>query len=399
MRIELDASTSTAALGPTSGRLYRLISQNIVNGRWPSGTRLPPARTLAQELNVSRDTLRRAFRSLEVAGLVECRNRSGIYIKPQPPSAIEQRRAATSQICVGTGLLDGVVEIEARRWTDQILSAAGSSLAADSMDMLVLSPMNTEPTSAREFFRRLDRQRDRVAGVLLMQPSMYRDLCDGLKERGLRCVVVNRPNLSARYNFVTADHLAAGRTLGRCLAKMNFRRIGLLGFQARKWPSSAEFWTGLIEGQLQTLGRQIFQFQLIECASSDEAEGYATVRRSLRRGRRPEIIIAAGDFQALGAIRACTEMGLKVPRDIAIVGTTGLDIGRFSSPRLTVLAQPMTRIGRTAAGMLLRMQRTGQSRIPGRALKCTFVLRDSLVVPPDVLQWLRTQDDLPILVQ
>jgi DNA-binding LacI/PurR family transcriptional regulator len=399
MRIELGPSSADIMpLGPASGRLYKLIRQNILDGRWPAGTRLPPARSLAKDFDVSRDTLRRAIAQLAAAGLIEVRSRSGVYIKSQTRRAAEHRLAAASQVCVGTGLRHVAIEAEAQRWTNQILASAGATLASDRMDMLVLSPMSTESQTAREFFARLDRHRGQIAGVLLLQPFMYHDLRPGLQERGLRCVIVNRPNLSARYNFVTADHLAAGRALGSCLAMMGLRRIGLLGFQSPKWSSSVEFWTGLIEGEIRTLGRQEFVYQSIPCTSSLEADGYSTVLSALRTGPPPQVIVAAGDFQALGAIRACTELGLSVPGDVAVVGTTGLDIGRFSSPQLTVLAQPMNRIGRVAAGMLVRMQRTGQTRLPGRTLKCTLVIRQSLIVPPEVLQQLRTAEDIPVLI-
>lgn len=400
MRIEIGQSSAEAmALGPTSRKLHTQISQHIVNGRWPAGTRLPPARVLARELGVSRDTFRRVVSQLAAAGLVERRDRSGIYIKRAARRSIESRRQITSQIYVGTGVVNTSSEVEAQRWTNQILFSAGTTLAADHLDMLVLSPMNTTPQSAREFFARLDRQRDQIAGVLLLQPFMYKNLRAGLHERGLRCVVINRPNLSARYNFVTADHVASGRALGRCLALMGLHRICLLGFDSQKWSSARELWTGLIEGELMTLGRQAFEYRLIACPSSQEQDGYSAVREALRKGPPPQIIVAAGDFQALGAIRACIELGLRVPKDIAVVGTTGLDIGKFTSPRLTVLAQPMTRIGRAAAGMLIRMQRTGQTRLPGRILSCKFVVRESLVIPPKVREQLRVAGDLPLVVQ
>lgn len=71
-------------------RLYRQIAAQlrdlIVAGEYAPGTRLPPERDLAKQLNVSRPSVREALIALEVEGLVEIRMGSGIYACSQPAS-------------------------------------------------------------------------------------------------------------------------------------------------------------------------------------------------------------------------------------------------------------------------------------------------------------------------
>ena len=65
-------------------RLYRQIADQIRGliraGEFPSGSRLPPERSLAKQLGVSRPSVREALIALEVEGLVEVRIGSGIYV-------------------------------------------------------------------------------------------------------------------------------------------------------------------------------------------------------------------------------------------------------------------------------------------------------------------------------
>ena len=72
-------------------RLYRQIADQVralvEQGEFPHGTRLPAERELAQQLGVSRPSVREALIALEVEGLVEVRMGSGIYVREQPAPA------------------------------------------------------------------------------------------------------------------------------------------------------------------------------------------------------------------------------------------------------------------------------------------------------------------------
>jgi len=52
----------------------------VASGRLAAGTELPPIRTLAQKLMVNPNTIARAYRELELCGLVEKRRTAGTYV-------------------------------------------------------------------------------------------------------------------------------------------------------------------------------------------------------------------------------------------------------------------------------------------------------------------------------
>lgn len=70
-------------------RLYRQIAdqlrQLIVRGEFAVGARLPAERDLAQQLGVSRPSVREALIALEVEGMIEVRTGSGIYVRTTTP--------------------------------------------------------------------------------------------------------------------------------------------------------------------------------------------------------------------------------------------------------------------------------------------------------------------------
>lgn len=69
-------------------RLYLKVAEQlntlIDNGSIEPGQRLPSERDLAEQLGVSRPTIREAMIALELSGVIEIRTGSGIYVNPTP---------------------------------------------------------------------------------------------------------------------------------------------------------------------------------------------------------------------------------------------------------------------------------------------------------------------------
>lgn len=67
-----------------AGQVAALISNRILAGDMPPGSRIPPERDLAATLKVSRPTVREAVHVLEALGLLEVRHGDGTYVSKNP---------------------------------------------------------------------------------------------------------------------------------------------------------------------------------------------------------------------------------------------------------------------------------------------------------------------------
>ena len=65
---------------PAYLQLYHQLRENIIQGVYPFGLRLPPKRTLAQDQGLSLVTVEHAYALLADEGYVEARQRSGYYV-------------------------------------------------------------------------------------------------------------------------------------------------------------------------------------------------------------------------------------------------------------------------------------------------------------------------------
>src|ERR1043165_9943205 len=69
---------------PLYGHLVSLLESAIARGELPSGTRVPPERTLAQRLKISRTTVVSAYRELESRGLLRGYVGRGTFVCAAP---------------------------------------------------------------------------------------------------------------------------------------------------------------------------------------------------------------------------------------------------------------------------------------------------------------------------
>jgi DNA-binding FadR family transcriptional regulator len=67
-------------------RIARSLFNDLANGKYRIGNRLPAERDLAEEHNVSRPVVREAMIALEVQGLIEVRVGAGAYVRRLPAS-------------------------------------------------------------------------------------------------------------------------------------------------------------------------------------------------------------------------------------------------------------------------------------------------------------------------
>ena len=91
--------------------------------------------------------------------------------------------------------------------------------------------------------------------------------------------------------------------------------------------------------------------ELVEEGGFSDATGYLAMKRLLPH--RPDAVFVASDAMAFAAIRAIQEVGLQIPKDIAVIGFDDIPSASTSSPALTTVRQPIQRTGSLAAEMLI----------------------------------------------
>jgi DNA-binding transcriptional regulator YhcF (GntR family) len=103
-----------AASAPLFDQLRTQIIDGIRRRRLPAGTRMPTVRALAAQLGLAVNTVAKAYRELELAGMVETRGRKGTFVCGVDPAAAAMVAAARAYVDTAQSL--GVGSTEAVRY-------------------------------------------------------------------------------------------------------------------------------------------------------------------------------------------------------------------------------------------------------------------------------------------
>lgn len=97
-----------------------------------------------------------------------------------------------------------------------------------------------------------------------------------------------------------------------------------------------------------------FQEEQYETARFTFREGYRAAKALLERNPHFTALFAMSDVMALGAIRALADAGKRVPEDISVIGFDGLQIGEYTLPRLSTVAQSVDQLAEQSMHLLLQ---------------------------------------------
>jgi DNA-binding transcriptional regulator YhcF (GntR family) len=93
MRLRVDSESAV----PPYEQVRATLAAQINDRTLPVGAKLPTVRGLAAELGMAPNTIARAYRELEEAGLIETRGRAGSFVGSSGDKSRERARQAAAE--------------------------------------------------------------------------------------------------------------------------------------------------------------------------------------------------------------------------------------------------------------------------------------------------------------
>jgi LacI family transcriptional regulator len=188
-------------------------------------------------------------------------------------------------------------------------------------------------------------------GLILMSLPIRDEDARRMVDHGLETVLIEYPH--PLLNSVEIDDEQGGRLAGEFLLRKGHRRIGFVGdvnplerFVIHPISKRlAGFRAALAQGG-HPLSKKLTRF-----ASITHEEARQAAHDLLRVDPPPTAIFAAADLQALHVLKVARQLGLEVPRQLAVVGFDDLDTADHAD--LTTVSQHLEESGILAAEILV----------------------------------------------
>ncbi len=189
-----------------------------------------------------------------------------------------------------------------------------------------------------------------VDGIILGSSYVEDDVIDTLTHSDMKYVMLNRASSNS-----PAPYVKTNDTKGLMLAVQHLVELGHKKIAHLTGPLYADTALRRLEGYRKALKQYGIEYnsKYIVETKFDEESGYEACKELLKLDERPTAICAANDLVAIGAMRAISEAGLRVPDDISIVGYNDIWVASRLAPPLTTIHTPLLEMGQLSFQMLM----------------------------------------------
>lgn len=178
---------------------------------------------------------------------------------------------------------------------------------------------------------------------------------------GIPTVLLNCYTEPRRHVSVLPGEVAGGYAATAHLTSLGHRRIGFI---------NGEPWMDASVDRLKGYGKALadagieFDESLVRNGDWLPLTGYHNAFDLLKGRRSPTAILCGNDLMAIGVIEAATELGIRVPDQLSVMGYDDQELARYTHPPLSTLVLPNYEMGQRAAEALLDIAAGGKRARP-----------------------------------
>jgi LacI family repressor for deo operon, udp, cdd, tsx, nupC, and nupG len=329
----------------------------------PQPARVRTVKEIAAAAKVSVATVSRALQRPELVS-EKTRERINEVVKRlgYTPNALA-RNLRTSRTRLIVALLPDIANpffSEVIRGIEQVAYEKGYSvLLGETQSNLVREQAYADMVAARQ-----------VDGMITMFHRVPAIPMDGRLPLVNACEYVKDSAISSVY----VDNVAAAESAIDYLVALGHRDIAFIA-----GPSSSPICVDREQGYHLALRRANIAVNPALTAVGDFSieAGERAIEMLRAQGRTFSAVFCSNDEMAIGAMRALSSAGLRIPDDVSVVGFDDIRFSRYTTPPLTTISQPKNALGREAMTMLIEILNDPEVPPRKRVLSAELVVRGS----------------------
>lgn len=216
---------------------------------------------------------------------------------------------------------------------------------------------------------------------LIMAPLSENDrVALALVKSGIAVVLVDRDlAMGPQFDGVMIDNSSGVQQAIDHLVGLGHTRIAAISGPLRSTPGRERH-----ESLLATLAHHGLQADesIIKISDFREAGGYAAMQGIWAAPDRPTAILVSNNLMTMGALKALSDLGVRVPDELSVVGFDDLPLAALLDPPLTVINRPDITQGAAAGRLLIeRIDAADAPRVQRIVMPVELVVRRSTAPP------------------
>lgn len=213
---------------------------------------------------------------------------------------------------------------------------------------------------------------DDISGLILME-TLNSDTYDFIRKKVPHIVGIDTQH--SDIDNIGYDHIEVAQLATQHLIEKKHTKIGFIGGSGEsKNIKRSRRYQGYYLAMLAA-GLEVNNDWVIDC-EWDEDICANKIDTLCKTNHCPTAFFAGSDLMAMSAMNSLYLNNISVPKDVAIIGMTDIEMARFSNPPLSTIRIPIEEIGIVAANLLLqRMQ--GYDLSPQKVILPTSLIQRS----------------------
>jgi DNA-binding LacI/PurR family transcriptional regulator len=322
---------------PVYLQLKNILLEKISSGVYPAGSCLPSERALGEIYHVSRVSIRKALQSLAEEGYIE-------------KSA--NKRSMVRETGEKTGRLLAFASMHSRSAMLDVYRMYFESL-------LMKCYLRGDNLYYLDFGAPLPDVVKNMRFAAVFSTSNHESMLEKISDLSgcppwiaLDCV-----SDTASGRSVGTDNAAGGRMAANYLLARGYKNLLFLGVE----PAYVyRPFTERKEAFLSEVRKHQAECRILDIPNALPETVDKFLSQELNKNR-PDVIFAFNDRLAISILKILYLKRIRVPDEISVMGFDGLEIGKYLSPALTTVAQPVQEITDTALSWLNSGAFTGES--------------------------------------
>ena len=256
---------------------------------------------------------------------------------------------------------------------------AAQAVARENDSLLIVLTTQNNPKTELDAVHVL--MRHRVDGFVIA-PSDNEALRDVLNRIAVPVVALDRPIKGSDASSVTADNFNGARVATRHLIEHGYKHIACLTGEPNLYTIQER-----IRGYREAV-RSAGLESLIDTSVVDHETAEHALRALLKRKEAPDAIFSLKNSTTIETFEALRKLKVPIPKKIALLGYDDFQLAGTLRPSISVIQQPVGKIGRLAAELLFEKLLGGKDASgthPQKiVMKTTLICRSSCGCSADV---------------